>query len=82
MNPVIAQPPKGTIPYQRSIATRQWLEVYDLCHTFLHVALDRKHTDMRELHVSFNVQKRATKSDTSETFKIFPSHKHLQVLPH
>ena len=27
---------------------RQWPEVYDLCHTFLHVARVRKHTDMRE----------------------------------
>ena len=25
-------------------------EVYDSCHTFLHVARVRKHTDMRELH--------------------------------
>ena len=30
---------------------RQWPKVYDLCHTFLHVARVRKHTDMRELHV-------------------------------
>ena len=30
--------------------TRQWPEVYDLCHTFLHVALVRKHTNMRESH--------------------------------
>ena len=72
---------------------RQWPEVYDLCHPFLHVALVRKHTAMRELHAkhtamrelhakhtvfkrvqfsygsvfsdSCNVQKRATKSDTS-----------------
>ena len=29
---------------------RQWPEVYDSCHTFLHVARVRKHTDMRELH--------------------------------
>ena len=29
---------------------RQWPEVYDLRHTFLHVARVRKHTDMRELH--------------------------------
>ena len=29
---------------------RQWPEVYDLCHTFLHVELVRKHTDMIELH--------------------------------
>ena len=56
---------------------RQWPEVYDLCHTFLHVVLVRKHTDMRELHVfcvqllhvrvfsdSRNVQIHATKSDT------------------
>ena len=35
-----------------SSATRQWPEVYDLCHTFLHVARVRKHwhTDLRELH--------------------------------
>ena len=54
---------------------RQWPEVYDSCHTFLHVARVRKHTDIRELHAkhvqishvrvfsdSRNVQKRATKS--------------------
>ena len=29
--------------------TRQWPKVYDLCHTFLHVTLARKHTDMQEL---------------------------------
>ena len=74
-------------------SSRQWPEVYDLCHTFLHIARVRKHTDMRELHAkhtdmrelhakrvqlkrvqfshvrvfsdSRNVQKRATKSDTS-----------------
>ena len=34
---------------------RQWPKVYDSCHTFLHVALVRKHTNMRELHV-FRVQ--------------------------
>ena len=27
---------------------RQWPEEYDSCHTFLHVARVRKHTDMRE----------------------------------
>ena len=30
--------------------SRQWPEVYDLCHTFLHVARVRKHTDMLELY--------------------------------
>ena len=35
--------------------SRQWPEVYDSCHTFLHVARVRKHTDMRELH-AFCVQ--------------------------
>ena len=34
---------------------RQWPEVCDLCHTFLHVARVRKHTDMRELY-AFRVQ--------------------------
>ena len=34
---------------------RQWPEVYDLCHTFLHVAQVRKHTDMRESHAFKNV---------------------------
>ena len=29
-------------------ADRQWPEVYDSCHIFLHVARVRKHTDMRE----------------------------------
>ena len=57
-------------------AGRQWPEVYDLCHTFLHVARVRNtrpcenrtrfshgrvFSDSRNL----NVQKRATKSDTS-----------------
>ena len=32
------------------LQVRQWPEVYDLCHTFLHVARVRKHTDMPELH--------------------------------
>ena len=75
--------------------SRQWPKVYDLCHTFLHVARVRKLTDMLELHASqkthgharisrvscnshfvqfsyvcvfsdsHNMQKRATKSDTS-----------------
>ena len=70
-------------------SSRQWPEVYDLCHTFLHIARVRKHTAMRKSRVrkhtamleshafcvrfshgpvfsdSRNVQKRATKSDTS-----------------
>ena len=29
----------------------QWPEVYDLCHTFLHVELVKKHMAMRESHV-------------------------------
>ena len=33
-----------------SLATRQWPKVYDFCHTFLHVARVRKHTNMQELH--------------------------------
>ena len=60
------------------VKSRHWSEVYDIYHTFLHVARVRKHTDMRELHafrVQFshirvfsdlrNVQKRKKKSDTS-----------------
>ena len=60
------------------LSSRQWPEVYDLCHTFLHIVRVRKHTNMRELHAkrvqcshvrvfsdSRNVQKSATKSDTS-----------------
>ena len=54
---------------------RQWPEVYDLCHTFLHddnarCTSQKTHrvTDMREITCentdSCNVQKRATKSDT------------------
>ena len=39
--------------------SRQWPEVYDLCQTFLHVAHGRGFFHSR------NVQKRATKSDTS-----------------
>ena len=52
------------------MSLRQWPEVYDLCHTFLHIARVRKHTDMRELHAkcvfsdSRNVQKHVTKIDT------------------
>ena len=34
-----------------SSTTRQWPEVYDSCHSFLHVARVRKHTDMRELQL-------------------------------
>ena len=34
----------------RKVGSGLWPEVYDLCHTFLHLALVRKHTDMRELH--------------------------------
>ena len=61
-----------------TVLCRQWPEVYDLCHTFLHVARVKKHTAVRESHVkrvqfsnvrvfsdSRNVQKRATKPDTS-----------------
>ena len=52
---------------------RQLPEVYDLCHTFLHVARVKKPTAMRDRVLfshglrffdSHNVQKRATKSDT------------------
>ena len=32
--------------------SRQWPEVYDLCHTFLHVAQVKKPTAMRELHAT------------------------------
>ena len=32
------------------VYTRQWPEVYDSCHTFLHVAQVKKHTAMRESH--------------------------------
>ena len=39
----------------RPAPARQWPEVYDSWHTFLHVARVRKHTDMRELH-AFCVQ--------------------------
>ena len=35
------------------MTARQWPEVHDLCHTFLHVARFRKHTDVRELHAFF-----------------------------
>ena len=45
----------GCDAYHEAFCSRQWPEVYDLCHTFLHVARVRKHTDMRELHV-FRVQ--------------------------
>ena len=64
-------------PLIGAVVLRQWPEVYDSCHTLLHVAQVRQHTNMRELHVkcmqfshirvfsdSRNVQKRATKSDT------------------
>ena len=53
------------------LVTRQWSKVYDLCHTFLHIVLVRKHTFSvqfshgRVFSDSHNVQKRLTKSDTS-----------------
>ena len=42
----------GPVKGWAAVQVRQWPEVYDLCHTFLHVARVRTHTDMRELHVS------------------------------
>ena len=33
-----------------TILTRQWREVYDLCHTFLYVERVKKPTAMRESH--------------------------------
>ena len=37
----------------RSLTTiRQWPEVYDLCHTFLHIARVKKPTAMRESRAS------------------------------
>ena len=48
--------------------SRQWPEVYDLCHSCLHVARVKQHARFshgRVLFDSRNVQKRATKSDTS-----------------
>ena len=35
----------------KAMSPRQWPEVYGLCHTFLHVALVKKHSAMRETHV-------------------------------
>ena len=35
---------------QEYMEARQWPAVYDLCHTFLHVARVKTHKDMRELH--------------------------------
>ena len=35
-------------------ASRQWPEAYDSCHTFLHVARVKTHTDIRESHVFRN----------------------------
>ena len=32
------------------VRARQWPEVYDLCHTLLHVARVKQHTAMRETH--------------------------------
>ena len=34
-------------------SSRQWPEVYDLCHTFLHVEQVKKHMAMPESHVLF-----------------------------
>ena len=31
-----------------AVGARQWPEVYDLCHTFLHFARVTKHAPMRE----------------------------------
>ena len=43
-------PPPAIAPCVDSLSSRQWPEVYDFCHTFLHVARVQKHTDMRESH--------------------------------
>ena len=37
-------------PSHNLLFVKQWLKIYDLCHTFLQVALVRKHTDMLELN--------------------------------
>ena len=50
---------------QRVLRTRQWPEVYNLCHTFLHVAKRVRFSHGRVFSDSRNVQKQATKSDTS-----------------
>ena len=34
--------------HELTSTVRQWPEVYDLCHTFLHVAQVKKNTDMQE----------------------------------
>ena len=47
---------------EKAKSIRQWPEVYDSCHTFLHIVQVRKHKDMQESHV-FHMH--ATKSDTS-----------------
>ena len=44
--------------------SRQWPEVYDLCHSFLQVARVKARVKI-SLKNSRNVQKRATKSDSS-----------------
>ena len=41
------------------IVSRQWPEVYDLCHTCLHVSRVRKHTDMRECNSRIWLAQRA-----------------------
>ena len=45
--------------FQNKYISRQWPEVYDLCHTFLHVARVRKHTDMQELHAKQKTHRHA-----------------------
>ena len=50
--------------HARATHSGQWPEVYDLCHTFLH-AFRVQFSHVRVFSDSRNVQKRATKSDTS-----------------
>ena len=50
--PCAGLPGQAAGAFKKVVGSRQWPKVYDLCHTFLHVARVRKHMDMQELQTS------------------------------
>ena len=72
---MLSLPSCSTSPFRWRKApfrARQWPEVYDSCHSFLH-AFRVQFSHVRVFSDSRNVQKRATKSDTSGHCLPFPS---------
>ena len=53
---------------------RQWPEVYDLCHTFLHVVRVKNPTDMQETHAKRGSRARSCEKRTRNTFRMCFSH--------